>query len=296
MPRPSVAPQIAAQIIELIREQGLAAGAHLPAQALAEHLRVSRAPVTAALKHLESLDIVRSEPNRGYFVAKGANDAILERIKIDDATAEVEDDIYFQIAEDRLAARLPDRMSESELMRLYQISRIRLHKVLHRISEEGWIERLPGNGWEFRPILSSRESYAEGYHFRAAVEAEALLLPTFKADPAAFAAARKEQEAILAGGYKRMSRDHLFGSNAGFHEMLIACSGNAFFVDSLRRVNRLRRLIEYRITVDRSRLPQQCKEHVRILDLIEAGKMQEASAFLRRHVLGASAVKSPKIA
>lgn len=296
MPRPAVAPQIAAQIVEHIKTQRLPVGTHLPAQGLADQLRVSRAPVTAALKKLEALKIVRSEPNRGFFVMKGGDGTHLEHVSVAEDVSEVEDDIYFRMAEDRLASRVPDRVSESELMRIYGVSRIRLHKILHRVAEEGWVERLPGNGWEFKATLSSRESYADGYQFRASIEAEALLLPTFRINTAAFADARREQETILGGGYKRMSRDHLFASNAGFHEMLMSCSGNTFFIDSLRRVNRLRRLIEYRITVDRSRLPRQCKEHLRILDLIEAGKMEDASAYLRRHILGASAVKSPQIA
>ena len=295
MSRPSLAPQIAAQIVDHIRGQGLEAGAHLPAQLLADQLRVSRAPVTAALKHLEELEIVRSEPNRGYFLVKKSSDTRLERLSIDDGVIEAEDNVYFQIADDRLSGRLPERISESELMRLYQLTRIRLHKVLHRIAEEGWIERLPGNGWEFKASLTSRDSYDEGYLFRASMEAEALVLPTFRIDTLAFAAARSEQEAILKGGYKRMSRDHLFRSNSGFHEMLVGCAGNAFFLDGLRRVNRLRRLIEYRITVDRSRLPLQCREHLQILDLIESRKTAEAARFLRRHILGASAIKSPQI-
>jgi DNA-binding GntR family transcriptional regulator len=76
----------------------------------------------------------------------------------------------------------------------------------------------------------------------------------------------------------------------------VACSGNEFFLDSIKRVNRLRRLIEYRVTtLDRSRLTRQCREHLEILDLLEAGKNQEASAYLRRHIEGASSLKSPSV-
>ena len=93
-----------------------------------------------------------------------------------------------------------------------------------------------------------------------------------------------------------MSRDKLFKANSEFHEMLMACAHNDFFIDAVRRVNRLRRLIEYRITVDRTRLPIQCQEHLRILELIETGDMRTASDFLRLHILGASAIKSPHLA
>jgi DNA-binding GntR family transcriptional regulator len=295
MARPSLSPQIAARIVEHIRERNLPLGHHLRAQELADAFRVSRVPIAAALRRLEKMKVVRSEPNRGYFLVKGVNEL---RAKDLDAleTSEPEDETYFAIAEDRLSGALKQRVSESELMRHYDVPRSRILKVLHRIAEEGWIERLPGNGWEFRPTLTSRESYEDGYQFRAAVESEALLLPSYRMDAKAFREAREEQTALLEGGLKRMSRDRLFRANSEFHEMLMSCANNEFFLDAVRRVNRLRRLVEYRITVDRSRLPTQCTEHLRILDLIEAGDMRQASDFLRLHILGASAVKSPHLA
>jgi DNA-binding GntR family transcriptional regulator len=295
MARPSLSPQIAARILEHIQERNLSEGQHLPSQELADTFRVSRAPIAAALRRLEQMKIVRSEPNRGYFLLKGAAD-LRAKHKAALDTDEPEDETYFAIAEDRLSGALPERLSESELMRRYDVPRSRLLKVLHRISEEGWIERLPGNGWEFRTTLVSRHSYDQGYEFRAAIESQALLLPSFRIDPEAFRTARAEQKELLDGGFKRMSRDRLFRANSEFHEMLMLCANNEFFVDAVRRVNRLRRLIEYRITVDRSRLPVQCREHLRILDLIETGDMKHASDFLRTHILGASAVKSPHLA
>ncbi|EIM29396.1 GntR family transcriptional regulator [Microvirga lotononidis] len=294
MSRPSLSPQMTVRIIEHIRENNLARGHHLPTQTLADALRVSRAPIAAALKRLEELKIVRSEPYRGYFLAKDASELSKEDSpSLSDQ--EPEDEVYFQIAEDRLSRKLADRISENELMRLYGIPRSRLLKILHRIAEEGWIERLPGNGWEFRAGLTSRAGYEQAYQFRAAIESQSLLLPSFRIDPKAFHAAREEQQAILDGGFERMSRTHLFQANSQFHEMLVGCSQNEFFVDAVRRVNRLRRLIEYRITVNRSRLPLQSQEHLHILDLIEAGDRQRAAEFLRVHILGASAIKSPQL-
>ena len=294
MPRPSLAPQIAAQIVDHIRAERLPRDHHLTSQALADAFRVSRAPVAAALRRLEELGLVRSEPNRGYFLLKSGSE-LSKRAAAALAEPEPEDEAYFALAADRLARKLPDRVSEAELMRLYALPRGRLLKLLHRVAEEGWIERLPGNGWAFLPVLTSREAYEQGYLFRAAIESQSLLTPTFEIDARGFAAARAEQQAILDGGASRMSRDHLFQVNSQFHEMLAGCSRNEFFVDALRRVNRLRRLAEYKITVDRSRLPTQSRQHLKILALIEAGKRQEASDFLRAHILGASVIKSPLV-
>jgi DNA-binding GntR family transcriptional regulator len=296
MARPSLSPQLTSRIIDYIRQNDLVSGQHLPSQSLADAFKVSRAPIAAALQRLEAMRIVKSEANRGYFLVKGAKD-LNERLLSRAAEPEVEPEeaLYFAIAEDRLAGKLPDRVSESELMRHFDVSRSKILKVLHRISDEGWVERLPGNGWEFLATLTSRDSYEQGYQFRASIEPQALLLPTFRVDKEAFRAAREKQQALLDGGFRRLSRAEVFQANSDFHEMLVACAHNDFFLDSLRRVNHLRRLIEYRITVDRSRLPLQCREHLRILKLIEGGSRQDAADYLRTHILGALAIKGIRV-
>src|SRR3546814_11606063 len=61
---------LAAQIAELIQADGLPVGAHLPAQMLADRLRVSRSPINEALQHLHEKGILARQRNRGYFVAR----------------------------------------------------------------------------------------------------------------------------------------------------------------------------------------------------------------------------------
>jgi DNA-binding GntR family transcriptional regulator len=280
--------QIALRIIDHIRQNELPKGHHLPAQELADLFKVSRAPVNAALKLLVDTGIVFSIQNRGHFVEKSA-DKLRELGTW--APDEDTDETYFAIAEDRLSGRLPERVSENELMRQYGVSRGRLRSILARAAEEGWIARLPGHGWEFLSVLTSAEGYEQAYRFRADIETAAVLLPSYQVDAAAFGVARAEQKAMLDGDIFRLSRTQLFKSNSEFHEMLVACSGNQFFLDALKRVNRVRRLMEYRITVDRTRLIRQSREHLEVLDLLESGDFGCASTFLREHILSAWEVK-----
>lgn len=118
MARGSLSPQMIALILDHARAQDYKVGQHLPAQGLADTFRVSRAPIVAALKQLARQGVVRSEPNRGFFLARDAG----ELPPPEDEQAG-EDAVYFQIAEDRLDGRLPDRISETELMRLYSLPR-----------------------------------------------------------------------------------------------------------------------------------------------------------------------------
>ncbi|WP_064697348.1 GntR family transcriptional regulator [Rhizobium aegyptiacum] len=294
MARNSLSPQISSSIIEFVKTNQMRKGEHLPLQMLADAFRVSRAPVISALKKLESQGVVRAEQNRGYFLAVD-----VERHDFNDRAAGVDGDgddpVYFRIAEDRLAGILSERVSENEMMRLYGLPRSKLLKILHRIADEGWVERLPGNGWEFRETLTSRKSYEDGYQFRAVIEQQALLLPTFEPDVDGFRRARDTQTRLRDGGYEKWSRAEIFRANNEFHEMLVACSRNEFFLDSIRRINRLRRLIEYHITIDRSRLPRQTDEHLHILDLLEDDRRSEAAAFLYTHIMGAGRIKTPQV-
>jgi DNA-binding GntR family transcriptional regulator len=291
--REKLAAQVAHRIVEHIRVEGLEAGHHLGAQMLADLFKVSRAPVTEALKVLEEGGVVYSEPNRGYFVSRPIAHIAPSRPEL--AASDEEDKLYFQIAEDRLSGRLPTRVSENELMRRYSVPRGRLQLLLGQIAEEGWVERLPGHGWAFGTTLSSGEAYAKAYYFRAAIESQAVLTPDFRIDRESFEQVRRQQLALLDGEMFTLPRARLFEINTSFHETIVSWSQNSFFLDASRRINRLRRLIEYRVTSDRSRLKRQSEEHLLILEKIETGNLDEVSHYLRGHITGAFRVKEPDV-
>ncbi|WP_081991307.1 FCD domain-containing protein [Inquilinus limosus] len=119
-----------------------------------------------------------------------------------------------------------------------------------------------------------------------------MLQPGYTVDEEAFRRARAQQQALLDGDYRTLSRTRLFEINSQFHEMIVAGSGNLYFIESIKRVNASRRLAEYRKTVDRSRLVGQSLEHLRILDLLEAGDVAKASEFMRFHLDYALKLKS----
>src|SRR4030095_11441486 len=89
-------------------------------------------------------------------------------------------------------------------------------------------------------------------------------------------------------GIERWTAAERFRAGSEFHEAIVACSGNRFFIDALRNVNQLRRVIEYHSQTgsvqDRERMRRQCQEHLMLLDLLEAGERMEASHTLRQHL------------
>jgi DNA-binding GntR family transcriptional regulator len=275
---------VAARILELIEADALAPGAHLAAQQIADRLRLSRSPVNVALRALHAKGLVTHEADRGYFVgdrvakqrAKPRRQAVTA---VDPATR-----AYFRIAEDRLAGRLPDEVSEASLRTRYALTAAQLAGVLARIANEGWAEKKPGYGWSFSRMLTTPESLEQSYRLRIALEPAALREPGYRLDPRALARCRAAEQRLLAGGIESESADALHERGVNFHETIVAASGNPFFVDTIRRINRVRRLLAYRSMQDRARYRQHCKQHLQILDLLERGRNDEAADALRVHL------------
>jgi len=281
-----LAPELARQIVEQALERGWAPGHHLPASRLARAFGVSPSPIREALGLLRRLKVVEGRPNRGFFLSAGR--AGLARARDALEPLDADDEGYLTLVADRLAGRLPEAFREADLMRHYNISRAQLQGMLLKIEHNGWIERKPGYGWAFLPVLTSQKAHAQSYQFRMGLEPAALLEPTFEVDGRAFAEARQAQERLLAENPNRASRADVFETGAAFHEMLMRSSGNPFYLEALKRQNRLRRLIEHKGAIDAERLVRQCREHLRILDLLEAGENARAAEIMRAHLSVAS--------
>jgi len=276
--------QLAADILLRINAHAMPIGARLSERALAEALRVSRSPVRTALKQLAEQALIDPHPDGGFVVGKGAL-----KIKPAEIASETPDEeIYLRIAQERLDGLLPNRISENELMRRYDVTRSQLADILRRISTEGWMERLPGHGWEFTEAMTSAAAYAQAYRYRMLVEPAAILEPDFSVDEVGLRQCLKEQQALVKGAIDRVSPAQIFDANTRLHETIAACSGNTFILDSLRRINRIRRLMEYRKAVDRKQALRRCEEHLVLIDLLLANKLERASRMMATH-LGAAA-------
>ncbi|WP_230939760.1 GntR family transcriptional regulator [Burkholderia territorii] len=280
--------RVAREILALARREDLVIGDRLAESILAEKIGTSRTPVNVALHHLVSLGVVYYDANRGFFMAKPARD-------VTDVAAqffnEPDDPLYLKIAEDRLAHRLPDVATEADLMRQYKVSRSELRRVLSRMQEEGWIERQVGHGWQFMPMIDSVEAYEESYLFRAAIEPTGVMSPSFSANRIELEELRRRQRFIAEGGYLTMNSVELFEANSEFHETIAKWSGNRFIAQSVRRMDRLRRLVEYRQAKARKPRQEQALEHLAILDAIAQHDLLRAAALLRDHIEGARRAK-----
>jgi DNA-binding GntR family transcriptional regulator len=276
---------ITTQILHLIKSDEMVAGSHLPAQALADRLRVSRTPVNDALTLLAEKGVLQRQPNRGFFLVAPIDDSVdvlTEKLGFEQSTWETS--VYFQIADDRLRGELPAEFSEAMMRTRYGLTPTQLNAVLGRIASEGWIEKKPGYGWTFSSMLTTSDSLLQSYRLRLALEPAALLEPNYHVPASVIKECRDAELHLLNGGIETDTADQLHDRGVRFHESLVEGSGNIFFIDTIRRVNRARRFLSYRSMQDRSRYKEHCKQHLHLLDLIERGRNDDASEAMREHL------------
>ena len=273
------------KILDLIREDRLLEGAHLRAQQIADRLRLSRSPVNDALGILAQHGVVARKPNRGYFLlrdfdATGDAPADITPPSADDIVTQT----YFALADELLRGELPMQCSEALLRTRYALTQAQTQALLARISQEGWAHRRPGYGWEFSSMMTTPDSLLQSYRLRLALEPAALREPGFHIDKSVLARCRAAELHLLEGGIATDTADQLHDRGVRFHESLVEASGNPFFIDTIKRVNRVRRLLSYRSMQDRSRYKQHCDQHLAILDLLERERNDEAADALAAHL------------
>jgi DNA-binding GntR family transcriptional regulator len=282
--------ELSAGILDVISREKLQPGTRLGEVALAERLQVSRTPVRAALKLLARRGLVRPGERRGYFVTerKPAEHKIARRPTVTDV-----DRLFLAIARDRRSGKLPVDVSERDLMQRYDATRPIVQRVLTRLSEVAAVQRKPGHGWRFLPTISDPQARGESYRYRLLIEPAGLLEPGFRCEPAWIAEMRQQHEKMLAMPWSDTASIALYEMNAAFHEGLAAASGNRYLLVAVRQQNRLRRFANYDWTYGYERVVVNCREHLGILDQIEAGDHVEAARLMRLHLESAAKLKRP---
>lgn len=278
--RTGLTDNLAAQLMEEIRAGRFAVGDHLSAQVLADRFGVSRSPVSEALRELASKGLVQHRQQKGYFVA------IPSETPVEPAAAPADPvhDAYLTLAEDRLEGRVPDVVSINFLRERYCLSLGQVQSLVTQVVKEGWLERRAGYGVAFTTMLNSADALLQTYRFRMAMEPAALLEPGYELDREEAQVCRRTEEFMLGGGIESMPIEELYNRGVRFHEVIVAGSRNPFFLDALRRINGIRRLLSYRSSAARARYYEQARDHLEILDLLEVGRNEEASWRLRSHL------------
>ena len=275
---------IAEAILQMVREDGLVAGGFVNENSAARRLNVSRTPVRAALDRLAEQGVVRRHPNKGVeFLGAPTSTVTTGGDSTELALA--------RLAHDREGGELDDEISEVDVMRRYDLTRPEVQRLLARLADLEMIERKPGYGWRFLQKPRDPRAHDERYRFRLMIEPMSLLEPGFALDPGWIAEMRARHQETLERPWQESSSIGFFEMNAAYHEGLAAASGNRFIHSAIKRQNELRRLSNYDWIFGFERVVVNCREHLQILDAIEAEDRELASALMRSHLQRASQLR-----
>jgi len=108
--------------------------------------------------------------------------------------------------------------------------------------------------------------------------------PEFQADSPLLKHLRQQHEGLLDSDFKTLKVARIFEIDAAFHEAIAACCHNRFLMQAIRQQTKLRRLSAHSGSVSRRRLEESCREHLIILDTIEAGELAQAAELMRIHI------------
>lgn len=278
---------LAERIVQLVHEEGLEVGARLNENRLAEQLGVSRTPVRAALDHLAQQGFVARKPGVGVTLL-----AIPPLPPSPPASAQDDDEWLLRVARDRAQGRLPDYVSEMELMQTYGLGRPALRQMLERLSDLGMVERKLGYGWRFQSDPWDAAARHESYRFRMVIEPAAIREPGFQLASAWVLNMRERHEFFLRSPWGPLSSVAFFEMNAAFHEGVAEASGNRFLLAAVQRQNRLRRLSNYDWKHGPERVAVNCREHLEMLARMEAGDQELAALLMLRHLEVASRLRA----
>ncbi len=278
--------RIMRDIVSWVRRGQLATGAHVAESRLARVLGASRSPIKVVLNILASQGIFMHDKNRGFFMACNASELsdMAEQLLSSNS-----DNLYQHITRLRFTGNLPDYFTEVELMRKLQVSRTLLRSVLMRTQQEGWMEFRAGQGWKLLPIIDSMMAWRESYTLRTMIEPMAILSENFIISREQLEHCYRQQRCIAERGYRTMTPLELFEANSHFHETLAGCSGNRFLLQTICRINQLRRLVEYQLVRHGvSSNKGQSGEHLHIIELLLQGNREAAANEMRLHLECAS--------
>jgi len=271
---------LAQRILAVVRDGGFRSGDRLAEQQIASMCNVSRTPVRAALRLLADQGVLKWQQDVGYALAIDPSGTVEAAADLPSAD---EDRLAESILRDRAARRLDETVTASGLSRRYDKDRRTVLKSLRILESENWIDKAPGQSWLFRAAQEGPEALAESYDYRLLLE-PAALDAEFRLDEARTAAMRFGMEAQLASPEASFELREFQRLDLEFHGMVARGASNRFICEAILHHLKLRRLPGALHSVNVFRLKQSTREHLAILDQLEARQFEAAADLMRVHL------------
>jgi DNA-binding GntR family transcriptional regulator len=186
------------------------------------------------------------------------------------------------VAMDIYRSRADIRLDERQLAQDFGISRTPVREAMAQLEREGFVRSVPRRG--VYVVRKTKKEVIELITAWAALEGMAARLITQKSD--ADVGALRDMFATFVDGELRAHLDEYSEVNIEFHQSIIRMSGNSVLIDLAENLFTHMRMIRRKTIVERDRVDRSIRDHMNIIEALEARDTARAEGLVRDHALG----------
>src|SRR5271167_2502662 len=186
-------------------------------------------------------------------------------------------------AMDVYRSRAEIRLDERRLAQDFGISRTPVREAMAQLEREGFVRSEPRRG--VYVVRKTKREVIELITAWAALESMAARLITKNAADDEIAALRR-MFATFDNGEVRAHLDEYSEINIEFHQAIIRMSGNTMLIDLAENLFTHMRMIRRKTIGEMDRADRSIRDHIQIIEALEARDTTRAEALVRDHALG----------
>jgi len=230
--------------------------------------RLSVAKSDVAARNIDAAARPRLEPIDTSFSFKNKAYAALKSVITDM-------DVY--------GSRAEIRLDERSLAQDFGISRTPVREAMAQLEREGFVRSVPRRG--VYVVRKTRREVIELITAWAALESMAARLITRNASDDEIASLRRVF-AAFDNGEVRAHLDEYSEANIEFHQTLIRLSRNSVLIDLAENLFTHMRMIRRKTIGEKDRVDRSIRDHMHIIEALEARDTLRAEQLVRDHALG----------
>ena len=175
------------------------------------------------------------------------------------------------------------RLDERRLAQEFGISRTPVREAMAQLEREGFVRMVPRRG--IYVVRKSKREVIEMITAWAALESMAARLITTNASAEEIAALRT-MFATFENGEARAHLDEYSEVNIEFHQTIIRMSRNHVLIDLAENLFTHMRMIRRKTIGEQDRVDRSIRDHMNIIEALEARETARAEELVRNHALG----------
>jgi len=175
------------------------------------------------------------------------------------------------------------RLDERRLARDFGISRTPVREAMAQLEREGFVRAVPRRG--IYVVRKTRKEVIEMITAWAALEGMAARLITESATMDSIASLRR-MFANFENGEICAHLDEYSDANIEFHQTIIRMSGNRVLIDLAENLFTHMRMIRRKTIGEKDRAARSIRDHMHIIEALEARDTSRAETLVRDHALG----------